>query len=267
VDVKMIVSDLDGTLLDERSVISERTAEVLRGAAAAGVVIVAATGRSIHSALDLLRPVGVVSWALCSNGATKFHLDEERLVHHRLIPCTDVDSFLIRVRATYNEVGLAWETESALQWDHFYQSHRDNLVPSPKRQEGQIATFPVGSDLVKLLITHPERSHDQWLQDLEPLIGDTMVASTSGTDFVEITHASATKGQAIADLCSDLGIEPSNVVAFGDQTNDLDMLQWAGRGYAMANAAPAVKSVASHAAPHHAEDGVAQVISALLNVL
>ncbi len=261
----MIVSDLDGTLLDERSVISDRTAEVLREAAAAGVVIVAATGRSIHSALDLLRPVGVVSWALCSNGATKFHLDEERLVHHRLIPCNDVDSFLLRVRATYNEVGLAWETESALQWDHFYQSHRDNLVPPPKRQEGQIAPFPVGSDLVKLLITHPERSHDQWLQDLKPLIGDTMVASTSGTDFVEITHASATKGQAIADLCSELGIERNNVAAFGDQTNDLDMLQWAGRGYAMANAAPAVKSVASHAAPHHAEDGVAQVISALLN--
>ncbi len=263
----MIVSDLDGTLLDERSVISDRTAQVLREASAAGVVIVAATGRSIHSALDLLRPTGVVSWALCSNGATKFHLEEERLVNHRLIPFDDVDSFLTRVRARHDEVGLAWETESALQWDRFYQSHRDSLVPPPKRQEGRIAPFPVGSDLVKLLITHPERSHDQWLQDLEPLVGDTMVASTSGTDFVEITHASATKGQALADLCSDLGIKPRNVVAFGDQSNDLDMLQWAGRGYAMANASPAVKSVASHSAPHHAEDGVAQVIAALMNAL
>lgn len=261
----MIVSDLDGTLLNDRSVISDGTTEVLRMAAASGVVVVAATGRSVHSALDLLRPVGVVSWALCSNGATRFHLEQERLVHHRLIPAPEVDAFVTRVRRAYGEVGLAWETESALRWDHRYQSHRDSLVPKPKRQEGRIAPFPAGSDLVKLLVTHSERTHDQWLEDLHPLVGDTMVASTSGTDFVEITHASATKGQALAELCVELGIEPENVAAFGDQTNDLDMLQWAGRGYAMANAAPAVKQVASHHAPHHAEDGVAQVIASLIN--
>ncbi|MFW2380203.1 MAG: Cof-type HAD-IIB family hydrolase [Acidimicrobiales bacterium] len=261
----MIVSDLDGTLLNDQSVISDRTTQVLRTASAAGVVVVAATGRSIYSALDLLRPVGVVSWALCSNGATKFHLDEERLVDHRLIPYGDVDDFVMRVRRRYGEVGLAWETESALQWDHFYQAHRDRLVPRPERQEGRIAPFPAGSDLVKLLITHPYRTHDEWLADLKPLISPTMVASTSGTDFVEITHASATKGQAIADLCAELAIDRENVAAFGDQTNDVDMLQWAGRGYAMANAAPAVKEVASHHAPHHAEDGVAQVISSLID--
>lgn len=258
----MIVSDLDGTLLNDRSVVSDRTSEVLRQASELGVLIVAATGRSIHSALDLLRPVGVVSWALCSNGATRFHLEQERLVHHRLINSEDVDSFVGRVRAIYGEVGLAWETESALQWDHSYLAHRANLNPRP---EGRVASFPSGVDLVKLLVTHPERTHDEWLRDLQPLVGDTMVASTSGTDFVEITHSSATKGQALADLCSELGIERECVAAFGDQTNDVDMLEWAGRGFAMANAPTAVKQVASHEAPHHAQDGVAQVVSALMN--
>jgi Cof subfamily protein (haloacid dehalogenase superfamily) len=238
---------------------------VLRQASEAGVLIVAATGRSIHSALDLLRPVGAVSWALCSNGATRFHLEEERLVHHQMIPSEEVESFVDRVRTTYGEIGLAWETETALQWDRSYQAHRDSLVPRPQRQEGHIARFPSGANLVKLLVTHPDRSHDRWLRDLQPLVGDTMVASTSGTDFVEITHSSATKGQALAALCSELGIERECVAAFGDQTNDVDMLEWAGTGYAMANAATAVKQVANHEAPHHAQDGVAQVVSALMN--
>ncbi len=260
----MIVSDLDGTLLNEESVISDETARVLVEAASQGVTVVAATGRSIHSALDLLRPVGVVSWALCSNGATKFHLAEERLVSNRLIPSSVVDAFLDRVRAQYSEIGLAWETESALQWDEFYQTHRDNLIPRPKRQEGRIAPFPTDSDLVKLLITHPQKSHDEWLADLTPIVDSEMTASTSGTDFVEITHSSATKGQAVADLCEDLGIHAREVVAFGDQMNDLDMLKWAGRGYAMENASAEVKAVASHMAPHHAEHGVAQIVTSLL---
>ncbi|NNE97288.1 MAG: HAD family phosphatase [Acidimicrobiales bacterium] len=264
-DLRMIVSDLDGTLLNDRTVVSERTMSVLRDAAAQGVIIVAATGRSIHSALDLLRPVGVVSWALCSNGATRFHLAEERLDHHRLIPSFEVDSFLTRVRAEYEEVGVAWETQTALRWDRLYQTHRDRLVPRPKRQEGHIAEFPAGSDLVKLLVTHPDTTHDEWLHALTPLVGDSMVASTSGTDFVEITHSSATKGQALADLCRELGIEAESVAAFGDQTNDIDMLEWAGWSYAMENAHPRVKRTAAQEAPHHAEDGVAQVISALLN--
>ncbi len=261
----MIVSDLDGTLLNQHSVIAEETAQVLVKAAESGVIVVAATGRSIHSALDLLRPVGVVSWALCSNGATQFHLAQERLVSNKLIPSSVVNAFLGRVRAQYAEVGLAWETESALQWDEFYQTHRDNLIPRPQRQEGEIAPFPYEADLVKLLITHPDKSHIEWLSDLSPLVDNSsMTASTSGTDFVEITHSTATKGQAVAELCDQLGITASQVAAFGDQMNDLDMLEWAGRGYAMANASDAVKAVASHEAPHHANHGVAQVISSLL---
>jgi len=260
----MVVSDLDGTLLNENSVISDETTDVLRDAHRSGIHVVAATGRSIHSALDLLRPVGVITWVLCSNGATLYNLSEERLIHNKLIPAAEVAAFVQDTRDRFGPVGLAWETETALQWDEDYQTHRDNLVPRPERQEGRIAPFPDGADLVKLLVTHPERTHDQWLQDLQPVIPASMVASTSGTDFVEITHASATKGQAIAELCAELGIPASQVAAFGDQVNDLDMLTWAGRGYAMANAAEAVKAVATHTAPHHAEHGVAQVITSIL---
>lgn len=261
----MIVSDLDGTLLNEDRVISPVTAAALQRAHDGGVMVVAATGRSRHSALDLLRPVKVVEWVLCSNGATRYHLSGERLVHHRLIPAAHAAAFLEQARRAYPELGLAWETTDQLAWDRRYQDHRAVVVPQSVPQEGRVADFPDGRDLVKILLTHPDMTPTAWLQALRELAGPAMSVSTSGTDFVEVTHHTATKGQAIATLCEEVGVLREDVVAFGDQVNDLDMLSWAGRGYAMANASEPVKAVATHHAPHHADDGVAAVIDELLD--
>lgn len=261
----MIVSDLDGTLLNEDRVISPVTVAALRRAHDGGVMVVAATGRSRHSALDLLRPVKAVEWVLCSNGATRYHLGGERLVHHRLIPAADAAGFIELARRAHPELGLAWETTDQLAWDRRYQDHRDAVVARPVQQEGRVADFPYGRDLVKILLTHPELTYADWLQALQELAGPAMSVSTSGTDFVEVTHYTATKGQAIAALCEEVGVLREDVVAFGDQVNDLDMLSWAGRGYAMANASEPVKAVATHHAPHHADDGVAAVIDELLD--
>jgi Cof subfamily protein (haloacid dehalogenase superfamily) len=263
----MIVSDLDGTLLGADTSLSDITINALRRAADRGVVVVAATGRSRHSALDLLRPAAAVSWALCSNGATRYDLVAERLIHHRKIPALEAASFLADIRSDFPMIGVAWETERHLAWDEQYERHRDALVPRPARQEGRIAAFPEGEDLIKLLLTHPDLTHQAWLDTIRPRATEVLSVSTSGTDFVEVTHATATKGQAIAALCEELEIDRTQVVAFGDQVNDLDMLQWAGRGYAMANASSELKSVASHEAPHHADDGVAVVLHDLLDRL
>lgn len=263
----MIVSDLDGTLLGPDTSLSTFTINTLRRAADRGVVVVAATGRSRLSALDLLRPAEAVSWALCSNGATRYDLVAERLIHHRTIPALEAADFLANLRSAFPMIGVAWETESFLAWDERYERHRDALVPRPVRQEGRVGAFPDGEDLIKILLTHPELSHQQWLDTVRPRATETLSVSTSGTDFVEVTHATATKGQAIASLCEELEIDRTQVVAFGDQVNDLDMLQWAGRGYAMANASPELKSVASDEAPHHADDGVATVLNELLDRL
>ncbi len=265
VQIRLIASDLDGTLLGEDSRLSSTTVEALRRAADAGVTVVAATGRSQHSALDLLRPSGAFSWAVCSNGATRYNMATDQLIHHTTIPSAVVEQFLQRLRAEKGEVGVAWETEERLGWDVLYEQHRNALVPRPIPQEGRIVPFPVGVDLIKLLVTHPEHTHDEWLDIVSPLAGEEMFVSTSGTDFVEITHASATKGQELAKLCEMLEIDSSEVVAFGDQVNDLDMIQWAGLGFAMENASPKVKAVADRVAPHHRDHGVATIIDELLS--
>src|SRR5690606_9651134 len=90
-------------------------------------------------------------------------------------------------------------------------------------------------------------------------------APLSGAPFVEIMAAGVTKAWGLEQLCAHLGIAASEVVAFGDAPNDVAMLQWAGRGIAMANADEIVKDAADEvAAGTNADDGVAAVLEALL---
>jgi len=86
----------------------------------------------------------------------------------------------------------------------------------------------------------------------------------SGAPFVEVMAAGVSKASGLAQLCTRLGVERSEVLAFGDGLNDREMLTWAGHGVAVANAEDAVKDVADELTSSNDEDGVALVIEALL---
>ena len=98
--------------------------------------------------------------------------------------------------------------------------------------------------MVKLMLAHHMLVTYDWLDALEPHIPFGLSASTSGATFVEITSGEADKGAALARLCARLGVDRSATVAFGDQSNDLGMLRWAGRSFAMDNAHSQVLGVA-----------------------
>ena len=75
-----------------------------------------------------------------------------------------------------------------------------------------------------------------------------------------------TTASTLALLCDRLGVAPADVIAFGDMPNDLPMLEWAGRSWAMANAHPTVREAADHVAPGHDEDGVARVLAGVFDL-
>jgi hydroxymethylpyrimidine pyrophosphatase-like HAD family hydrolase len=83
---------------------------------------------------------------------------------------------------------------------------------------------------------------------------------SSDDGLIEVAAAGVSKGAALAVLAAEWGISAADTVAFGDMPNDLEMLQWAGMSVAMGNAHPEVMAVAREIAPHHAEDGVAQIL-------
>ena len=89
--------------------------------------------------------------------------------------------------------------------------------------------------------------------------------TTSGTTFVEITPPGGDKALGLGRLCDQLGVLRREVMAFGDNNNDISMLRWAGRGIAMANATEAAKAAADETTASNLDFGVAQVLESLLS--
>jgi len=104
----------------------------------------------------------------------------------------------------------------------------------------------------------------RWIEEVVGGLVEVTHSSYAGPAFIEASAGGVTKATALARLCESHGIGPEDVVAFGDQRNDLPMLGWAGRPYAMANAHPDVLAAVPNHAPSNEEDGVAVVLEELL---
>lgn len=95
-------------------------------------------------------------------------------------------------------------------------------------------------------------------------MGDLVTTTWSATGtLVEMSSHGVTKAATLADWCAGRGIDRDDVVAFGDMPNDIALLQWAGTGYAVANAHPRVLAAADRVAPGNHEDGVARILADL----
>ncbi len=268
--ITFVASDMDGTLLSPERVIHPVTAEVVRRAAGAGLTFVVATGRNHWSAADLLVDAGLddgsVPFALCSNGATLFDVTRGEVVERTSLPTDELTEFVAALERNVPGIVFAWETAESRYDSPAFRAAREATVPEEDNP------WPIGevdirtAEVVKLLVGHTELIATDLLDELADHIPATISASTSGASFVEVTHAAANKGAAVEALCARLGVDRSATAAFGDHTNDLEMLRWVGRGYVMANAHPRAFDASPLRAPHHAEHGVARVIAELAGV-
>jgi len=260
--IRLVATDLDGTLLGPDGRASPRTVAALRAAHAAGIRVVAATGRSHRSAGPTLAPIGVVDRAICSNGAMVVRLDPFEVEAHTPIPAAVAASVIATVRAAIAGAGVGWEHLGGFGWDPTWLAQRPPTLG--EAATGDVDDPPDGTDLTKVLVTHPELTHDDLLEALGGVLPSTVVPSTSGAAFIEVTVAGADKGTALAALCARWGIRADEVVAVGDHRNDLGMLAWAGRGVAMGNAHPEVLALADEVTDGHDADGLAAVVEGLL---
>ncbi len=261
---RLIATDLDGTLLNAASQISARTVTAIATAVEAGIDVVVATGRSHWSALPIIAPLRHVRWLICSNGAVVIDRHQDSVVVERPLGDLVAKQTMLDVQAAFPEVGFAWETAAGLFYSEQFRANRESARPgsvfgttSPSVAE----TDQTG--LLRLMVSHPSLTQHEWLDAVRPHIPDHLEVSTSSADMVEVCGPGADKGLALAALCDQLGVPADAVVAFGDHANDLGMLRWAGTSYVMDNAEGRMKETHTLIAPHHDEDGVAQILDML----
>jgi Cof subfamily protein (haloacid dehalogenase superfamily) len=258
----MIATDLDGTLLGPDSEVSERTCAAIAAAHAAGIVVVAATGRSRLTAIDKLAGCPDIRWVVCSNGAMIWDRSDDSMHLHRAIDGPDAVALMEGLRGHPDRLGFAWETIDGFGYDPVFQSHR--RLDSAPLVAGEVALPGLDDQVTKLLISHPELLGNDLHRHLSGHLHAGVTVSSSGGPFIEATALGVDKASTLAGLADTMAIAAEAVMAFGDQHNDLEMLQWAGTGVAMGNAHREVVAAASLVAESHAEDGVAQIIEALL---
>jgi len=260
----LVATDLDGTLLGADGHVSARTREVLQAVEAAGVPVVFVTGRPLRWAEEVFDDVGDHGLAIVSNGALVWDVAGDRARLERPVPDEVVVAVTAALREACPGTAYALETLAGIGLEPAFVERFE--VPDGVRRGPVADLLADGSGpVLKLLARHEEiKAEAFWATARDLLGGQVEVTWSSASALLEISAAGVTKATTLALLCAELGVAAEDVVAFGDMPNDLPMLAWAGRSWAMAGAHATVLAAADHVAPDHDEDGVARVLAELV---
>lgn len=268
--VKMILSDLDGTLLGRDRQISDYTANILTQAARRGIAIVPATGRFYGALPTSIRQLPFIRYAILMNGALVYDSLEKRVLYRAELSPQVSGRIFERLRTLPATIDCFVDDRCGYMDAHFYSRIEEWVLDSNARQiiletRKPIENLPqyihnLGKPVQKIQSFFKDtKLRDHVMHELAKDFPEIAVACSLPGN-IEITHRDATKGAALKFLCEHLGINPTQVLAFGDERNDCAMLELAGVGAAMANAVPQAKAVADMVIGAYWEDAVAHLI-------
>ena len=260
----LVATDLDGTIVPWDGVISDRTVRVLHAVEAAGVPVVFVTGRPPRWMSDIAARTGHAGLAVCANGALVYDLHSEQVVDHYPLSVEVGLDVARRLRDALPDMSFAVETLDGFAHEPSYQPRWD---VGQARAVATLEDIYDGVPVVKLLARHEQLDADALLAAAREVVGDVAELTHSSTSgLLEISATGVSKATTLARLCDQRGIAAADVVAFGDMPNDLPMLAWAGRSYAVEGAHPDVLAAVSRRAPAAEDDGVAQVLEELFDL-
>ena len=261
---RLVATDLDGTLVRSDGTVSAYTADVLAQLDDRGVHVVFVTGRPLRWARDVFSYVGSHGLAIVSNGALVWDVAAERpWLERPMAPQVSLE-----VARTLRDAipGIRFAVETVEGWsmepDYLRHDADDDRGFRPQRELplDELVDAPV----LKLLARGGGLAADDFMAAAVAVVGDRVNVTHSSFPLLEISALEVTKASTLALIAEKLVVDAADVVAFGDMPNDLPMLTWAGTSYAMADAHPTVLECATHVAPGHDEDGVAQVLAGVL---
>jgi hypothetical protein len=261
----MVATDLDGTIVRPDGSVSPRTVRALRRCTDAGVDVVFVTGRPPRWLAEVSRATGLWGVAVCANGAVVYDVGADSVLAVHPVPVEVIAEAVARMRRALGPVDVALETAEGFELEPTYRTRWDADVV-PERKAFLAELLQADPQVLKVLLRAEDRTADAMLATAREVLGDTVTATHSNARdcLLELSAAGVSKAGTLATLAAARGIAAADVIAFGDMPNDVEMLRWAGAGYAMTGGHPEAVAAADHTAPSVLEDGVAQVLERLL---
>lgn len=258
---RLVATDLDGTLLRSDGTCSERTRASLAAVEVAGIQVVLVTARPprwLHELVDLVGEHGVV---LCCNGAFVYDVRGRQIVNERCMAAAVVGQIAGDLRNALPGIAFAVENRVGFGRERGFRDERTTPQDLTAASLEELLDPLPG----KLLARCDHAPAEHFHRVVEEVVGDRAVVSYSGASgLAEISARGVTKAAALGDWCALQGIDPAEVLAFGDMPNDLPMLTWAGRSFGVANAHPDVLDMVDEVCASNDDDGVAQVLETAL---
>lgn len=284
--MKLIATDMDGTLLNESGDISPENEQAIRKALDEGIEVIVATGRSYEAAYRPLQKAGLNLPIISLNGAMTHTVDKTLL---RNVPMER--NITQKIQQMCQEAGLYYEVYSnekahTISQEDFKQVMYDivqsanPLIPEEEieeraeerlQEEGFSITHDFEAlfadknlDFYKVLAFSTDRN--VLTKVAEAFQKESSVNVTASSDVnLEFNHIDAQKGAAVKDYAQSKGIEMKDVMTLGDHFNDETMLRMAGRGVAMGNASDAIKDMVKYTTKTNVEHGFAHAVEEMLN--
>ena len=260
--VRAVAMDLDGTILGPSLELTPALVDAVAAAKRSGVEPIIATGRMLRSALPYAHQLGITAPLICYQGALIADVADGHWLLHRPVPVELAKEVLRELRETGEHVNLYVD-------DELYVAQVDEQAMAYARH-GRLTPHPVG-DLVdwisepttKIVVVGDPGRMDDLGSRLRASFDGRLFIAKSLPEFLEVAEPDVSKGSGLLWVCEHLGIDAAEVVAFGDNQNDRELLLEAGHGGAAGDADPTLAALADFAVPGPAEDGVARFLSAL----
>lgn len=256
---RLIATDLDDTLLDKGCLISARTKEALRLAQDQGVYVTIATGRMYQSALIYAEELGLDLPLITYQGALVKTSVSKEVIYHRTIPLDLARKVIEHGVASGLTVNLYLDDQLYVSQLTTAAQHYSQVIRVSAQAVGDLQSF-MTAEPTKLLFIGDEKALDLLWQREREIFGEQLYITKSKPNFLEFTHPQATKGFGLATVAQHLGVDRSEIIAFGDSFNDLDLLRGAGFAVAMGNARDELKKEADYVTASNNDHGVAEAI-------
>lgn len=271
--IKLIVSDVDGTLVDTNKHISDVTVQAMKEAMAEGITVAVASGRAFGEMDEVLQRLPEIEEYICSNGAVVVEQKkgQSKVIFHQSFS-NEEGLWLLDQLLPFDVYIEAYGGKdiygSANEMEEFAANLSPHLIPLMKASRTMVPNLreyivETGMDLEKIQLFYGTEEKKQAI--LNHFKGDdrfNIIQSSEGN--LEFVQPGISKGRAVEALAKALGLTADEVMTIGDSNNDLTMLAYAGVSFAMANGEDTTKATAKYLAPTNDEDGVAQVVRAVV---